>query len=100
MLGPIFVREWLTVPRQPRHYVMRAAYLGLLWVLGLTAWQYTIGWERTATLGETARFGMLLFQVLTYYVQLPLLIFFAVKAVIPRRDTGTNVTDIVVGLVA
>ncbi|TMQ34413.1 MAG: ABC transporter permease [Planctomycetota bacterium] len=95
MLGPIFVREWLTVPRQPRHYVMRAAYLGLLWVLGLTAWQYTIGWERTATLGETARFGMLLFQVLTYYVQLPLLIFFAAlsaaSAVAREKDRRTFV---------
>jgi len=95
LLGPIFVREWLTVPRQPRHYVMRAAYLGLLWVLGLTAWQYTIGWERTATLGETARFGMLLFQVLTYYVQLPLLIFFAAlsaaSAVAREKDRRTFV---------
>ncbi|HEV3083306.1 MAG TPA: ABC transporter permease [Gemmataceae bacterium] len=95
MLGPIFVREWLTVPRQPRHYVMRVAYLGLLWVLGLTAWQYTIGWEQTATLGDNARFGFLLFQVLTYYVQLPLLIFFsalsAASAVAREKDRRTFV---------
>ena len=26
MLGPIFVREWLTVPRRSRHYVLRTAY--------------------------------------------------------------------------
>ena len=32
MLGPIFVREWLTVPRRSQHYVVRAAYLGLLWL--------------------------------------------------------------------
>jgi ABC-type transport system involved in multi-copper enzyme maturation permease subunit len=93
LLGPIFVREWLTVPRQPRHYVMRVAYLGLLWVLGLTAWQYTIGWERTATLGDNARFGSLLFQVLTYYVELPLLIFFAAlsaaSAVAREKDRRT-----------
>jgi ABC-type transport system involved in multi-copper enzyme maturation permease subunit len=75
-LGPIFAREWLTVPRQSRHYVLRAAYLGLLWVLGLTAWQVTVGWNETATLGDTARFGMLLFQIITL-VQLSLLVFFA-----------------------
>lgn len=76
MLGPIFVREALTLPRRPRHYVMRTVYLGLLWVLGLTAWQAAVGWDRPATLGDTARFGLILFQVLTY-VQLTLLLFFA-----------------------
>jgi ABC-type Na+ efflux pump permease subunit len=55
---------------------MRTVYLGLLWVLGLTAWQATVGWDRPATLGDTGRFGLLLFQVLTY-VQLTLLLFFA-----------------------
>ena len=35
MLGPIFNREALTVPRRSQHYVSRAAYLGLLWILGL-----------------------------------------------------------------
>jgi ABC-type transport system involved in multi-copper enzyme maturation permease subunit len=77
LLGPIFNREWLTMPRQPRHYVLRAAYLGLLWVLGLTAWQVVVGWDKTATLGDTARFGVLFFQFLTYYIQLPALVFFA-----------------------
>ena len=59
--------------------MVRSAYLGLLWVLGLTAWQATVGWSQTATLGDTARFGMLLFQLLTMYVQLPLLVFFALR---------------------
>jgi hypothetical protein len=76
-LGPIFVREWLTVPRRSRHYVIRAAYLGLLWVLALTTWQVTVGWTQTATLGDTARFGALVFQLLTKWVQLPLVMFFA-----------------------
>src|SRR5438270_2979536 len=56
---------------------MRAAYLGGLWVLGLTAWQATVGWNRTASLGDTARFNVMLFQLLTLKVQLPLLLFFA-----------------------
>src|SRR5712691_2486081 len=76
MLGPIFVRELQTVPRRGAHYLTRTASLGLLWVLGLTAWQAAVGWHRAATLGETARFGLLLFQIFTY-VQLTLLMFFA-----------------------
>src|SRR5689334_15213691 len=66
LLGPIFNREWLTVPRQPRHYVNRAVYLGLLWGLGVTAWQMTVGWAQSASLGEAARFGLLLFQIIAF----------------------------------
>jgi ABC-type transport system involved in multi-copper enzyme maturation permease subunit len=76
MLGPIFLRECLTLPRRQRHYVMRTVYLGALWILGLTAWQVLVGWEQTATLGDNARFGLILFQVLTF-VQLTVLLFFA-----------------------
>jgi ABC-type Na+ efflux pump permease subunit len=75
-LGPIFAREGLTLPRRPQHYLARTAYLGLLWVLGLTTWQATVGWNQTATVGDSSRFGLLLFQILTF-VQLLLLLFFA-----------------------
>jgi ABC-type transport system involved in multi-copper enzyme maturation permease subunit len=95
LLGPIFAREWLTVPRRSRHYVMRAAYLGALWVLGLTAWQATVGWNRTATLGDAARFNVMLFQLLTLKVQLPLLLFFAAlsaaSAITQEKDRRTFV---------
>src|SRR2546423_766418 len=76
MLGPIFAREFQTVPRRGGHYLARTASLGLLWIIGLTAWQAAIGWHRTAMLGETARFGVLLFQIFSY-VLLTLLLFFA-----------------------
>jgi ABC-type Na+ efflux pump permease subunit len=76
MLGPIFMREFQTVPRRGGHFLARTASLGLFWVLGLTAWQAAVGWQRSALLGETARFGLLLFQIYTY-VQLTLLLFFA-----------------------
>lgn len=76
MLGPIFVREWLTLPRRPQHYSLRAAYFGLLLTLGVTAWQVLVGWSRPASLGGTARFGVLWFQVLVN-AQLVLLIFFS-----------------------
>jgi ABC-type transport system involved in multi-copper enzyme maturation permease subunit len=76
LLGPIFVREWLTLPRRNSHYVARSVFLGFLWVLGLTAWQTTVGWSQPATLGDNAHFGLILFQLLTV-VQLALLVFFA-----------------------
>jgi ABC-type transport system involved in multi-copper enzyme maturation permease subunit len=94
MLGPIFAREALTLPRRPRHYVMRTVYLGLLWILGLTAWQAAVGWDRPVTLGDAARFGLLLFQILTY-VQLTLLLFFAAvsgaSSVTQEKDRRTFV---------
>lgn len=80
MLGPIFVREWLTVPRGSQHYLMRVGYLGVLWLVGLASWHAQVGWQNTATLGDTAKFGLVLFKLLTYNVQLPLLIFFAAIA--------------------
>jgi ABC-type transport system involved in multi-copper enzyme maturation permease subunit len=72
----------------------RAAYLGMLWVIGLTVWQMFIGWTETADLGDLARFGTLLFQILTW-AQLPLLVFFAAlfaaSAVSQEKDRRTFV---------
>src|SRR5262245_31234051 len=76
MPGPLFAREWLTLPRRARHYVLRTAYLGVLWLLGITIWLAAGGWESAATSGQLARFGLLQFQVLTY-LQLTLVVFFA-----------------------
>ncbi|MBI1917771.1 MAG: ABC transporter permease subunit [Planctomycetes bacterium] len=94
MLGPIFNREVLTVPRRPQHYLNRAAYLGVLWVLAVTAWQATVGWSITPTLYETSRFGPLLFR-LCAAVQLVLLLFFsalaAAAAVAQEKDRRTFV---------
>jgi ABC-type transport system involved in multi-copper enzyme maturation permease subunit len=76
VLGPIFNREFLTVPRRTNHYLTRVAYLGTLWVICVTAWMASGGLWRSPTLGETARLGSLLFQVLTV-VELALFLFFA-----------------------
>jgi ABC-type Na+ efflux pump permease subunit len=76
VLGPIFTRELTTVPRKKSHYAARCAQLGLLTILGITAWQAAVGFTTEATLGETARFGTTLFQIVVY-VQLLLLVFFA-----------------------
>src|SRR5215831_16942286 len=81
---------------------MRAAYLGGLWILGLTAWQATVGWNRTATLGDAARFNVMLFQLLTLKVQLPLLLFFAAlsaaSAITQEKDRRTFVLLLITDL--
>src|SRR6478672_5875013 len=76
MLGPIFAREFRTVPRRAGHYAMRAASLGVLWTLGVTAWLATGGLGGDPEIGDTARFGLLLFQINTF-VLLVLVTFFA-----------------------
>jgi len=92
LLGPIFVREWLTIPRRTGHYVVRTAYLGFLWVLGLTAWQAIVGWSQQTSLADNARFGLLLFKLFTE-VQLALLLFFAAlsaaSAITQEKDRRT-----------
>src|SRR3954451_21334602 len=93
-MGAIFNREFLTVPRRDQHHTARVATVGLLWVIGITAWQATVGFTKDAALGETARFGLLLFQV-TAFVQLTLLLFFsalsAASAVSQEKDRRTFV---------
>jgi ABC-type transport system involved in multi-copper enzyme maturation permease subunit len=79
MLGPIFAREWLTVARRSRHYLLRTIYLGGLWILVLTLWQAAVGWEHAVTTSDLGRFGLIAFQLLAY-VQLALLVFFAALA--------------------
>ncbi len=94
MLGPIFTREMVTVPRRSGHFPARAALIGLLGILGITTWQATIGFARDATLGETANFGLLLFQIVAF-VQLLLTLFFATlsaaSAVSQEKDRRTFV---------
>lgn len=94
MLGPIFMRELVTVPRRAGHYSGRAALIGLMAILGITTWQATIGFSRDATLGEAASFGLLLFQIVAF-VQLLLTLFFAALsaagAVSQEKDRRTFV---------
>src|SRR6266851_3114248 len=76
LAGPIFSREVLTSPRQATHFILRAGYVLALFVLMYTASQATFGWQQVTSLGETARFGSLLFQLFSM-VQLALVLFFA-----------------------
>ena len=92
MLGPIFMRELVTVPRRAGHYASRAALVGLLGILGITTWQATIGFSRDATLGETAGFGLLLSQIVAFVhevlkVELPLRTVFEAPTVAEQAAT-------------
>src|SRR4051812_50039278 len=66
----------------------------MLAILGVTTWQATVGFSRDATLGETAAFGVLLFQIVAF-VQLLLTLFFATlsaaSAVSQEKDRRTFV---------
>jgi ABC-type Na+ efflux pump permease subunit len=94
MLGPIFAREWLTLARRSRHYLLRTIYFGGLWILLITLWQAAVGWEHRATNSDLARFGLVAFQLLAF-VQLALLVFFAAlaaaSAVAQEKDRRTFV---------
>ncbi len=74
--GPIFSREALTSPRQPRHFLLRCGYVALLLVLLYTAGQAAFGWQVVRNVGDVAQFGRFAFQILAL-VHLSLLTFFA-----------------------
>ena len=76
LLGPVFHREALTLPRQFKHFLVRSGYLAALFVLMYTAGQTVFGWQQVRNLGEMAQFGNLIFQVFSI-VQLTLVLFFA-----------------------
>ncbi|MDP7302242.1 MAG: hypothetical protein QGG09_04030, partial [Pirellulaceae bacterium] len=73
-MGPVFFREASTTPRRSRHYVLRAIYvLGLL-VLICTAWLVQADTQIVRNIGDMARFGARLFQILAP-LQLTLVVF-------------------------
>lgn len=74
IVGPILLRELLTTPRRPRHFIVRAVYLALFFVLMWTAWQSIIGFQRVQRLGDLAYFNGVLFPLLSY-TQLTLALF-------------------------
>ena len=74
--GPLFSREALILPRQLRHYLIRSGYVAALFVLMYTVGQATFGWQQVRNVGDFARFGSLVFQVLSL-IQLTLVLFFA-----------------------
>jgi ABC-type transport system involved in multi-copper enzyme maturation permease subunit len=91
-IGPVFSREVALAPRRPRIYAARAAYGLVLLVLMSTAWLILTGTQVIRDIGDLARFGMALFQVLAP-LQLAVAIFFsallAASAVSQEKDRHT-----------
>lgn len=63
LAGPIFAREWLITPRQLKHYLLRAGYIGVLVLLMYTAGHATFGFTPARNVGDVARFGRFVFSV-------------------------------------
>lgn len=74
IVGPVFSREAVVVPRRVRHYVMRTIYAVALLLLICTAWMILTGTQYIQNVGDMARFGSLLFQILAP-LQLALILF-------------------------
>ena len=94
LLGPVFTRELFIAPRRTRTYVGRAAYVSALLVLMSTAWLILTGTQLVRDLGDLARFGAVLFQILAP-LQAAVAMFFsallAASAVAQEKDRRTLV---------
>jgi len=94
LVGPVFSRELVTVPRRARLYAIRAIYvLGLLGLM-CTAYLVLTRTQVVRDTGDLARFGMILFQILAP-LQMALVMFFsallAASAVAQEKDRRTLV---------
>jgi ABC-type transport system involved in multi-copper enzyme maturation permease subunit len=91
-VGPVFTRELATAPRRARLYLARAAYVAVLLVLMATAWQVLAGTQEVRNVGDLARFGAVVFQILAP-LQLAVVMFFAAlaaaSAVAAEKDRQT-----------
>jgi ABC-type Na+ efflux pump permease subunit len=93
-VGPVFTREAVTAPRRLRFYAARAIYSAGLLALVSTAWLLLTGAQEVRNIGDMARFGATLFQILAP-LQLALALFFAAvlaaSAVAQEKDRRTLV---------
>ena len=94
LIGPVFTREFAIAPRRVRVYFTRAAHAAVLLLICWTAWLLLTGTQRVRDVGDLARFGTTLFQVLAA-LQLVLLLFLsailAAGAVAQEKDRKTLV---------
>ncbi|MFK7768878.1 MAG: hypothetical protein AB8B55_16780 [Mariniblastus sp.] len=74
LVGPVFSREAAVAPRRARHYIMRTVYAIALLVLMCTAWMTLLGTQSIRNVGDMARFGTVLFQILAP-IQLAMIMF-------------------------
>ena len=76
LIGSLFTRELVLAPRRPRTYIARVVYGLMLLVLTSTAWLVLTGTQLIRDVGDMARFGMILFQMLAP-LQLAIALFFS-----------------------
>ncbi len=76
IIGPIFSREAVVAPRRSRHFIIRTIYGVSLLVLLCTAWLLITNTQDIRNVGDMARFGSIMFQILAP-IQLALLMFLA-----------------------
>ena len=76
LIGPVFARELAIAPRRLKIYVARTTYALALLVLISTAWLVLTGTQLVRDLGDLARFGTALFQILIP-LQLAVVAFFS-----------------------
>ncbi|MDR1958094.1 MAG: ABC transporter permease subunit [Planctomycetaceae bacterium] len=94
IIGPAFYREVTVAPRQPKLFIFRSLYGGVILLLICTAWLVVTGTQLVRDTGDFARFGGLLFQLLAP-LQLVILLFssaiLAAGAVAQEKDRKTLV---------
>ena len=73
-IGPVFTREAAVAPRRSRHYIMRTVYGASLLLLICTAWMILNGTQIVRNVGDMAKFGAILFQILAP-LQLAIILF-------------------------
>ncbi len=76
IIGPVFTREAIVAPRHWKHFAMRMVYALFLFLLMCTAWWILAGTQLIRSIGDMARFGGVLFQILAP-LQLALIFFMA-----------------------
>lgn len=94
IVGPIFFRELAISPQRPRFFLLLALYAAVLIVLMCTAWLVLTGAQVIRSVGDMARFGMILIQILAS-LQVAWVIFFsamsAASSVAQEKDRKTLV---------
>lgn len=80
VLGPIFARELIALPRRGRFYFGRATFVGALLVLSMTAWLVVSEQRPVRGVGELALFGVLAFRFLAPLQLLATMFFGALAA--------------------
>jgi len=92
LLGPVFQRELVLAPRRPKLFLARTVYVIVLLILMCTAWLVVAGTQIIRNVGDMARFGAVLFQILAP-LQLAVVIFgsamISASAVAQEKDRRT-----------